>query len=680
MDATQQLNLARQRVQAGDLAGGESACRELLQSHPANADATYLLGIICLQQNRLPEAAEHLSRAAASLPSVPDVHANLGHALRGIGRFDDAAAALEKAISLRPNYPLAISNLGTVRRAQGRPAEAIGCYQKAASLQPNFLPTYLNLGNILLELSRPAEAAQAFRVAMGIAPHNPDAQAGLAAAMDAAGDAANAMVNYEAVLRRHHNHVNTLVNFSLLLTKQGRTDEAIALLRRAVAANPRSPDAQEKLGRALWDAGFYREGLTHFEEAVRLRPSPVARVNAATLIPPIYTSTEEVHAWRKRLVDEVGKLRREGVTIDLTNHVARTPFYLPYAGLPDREIMREIALLHRPPPDVPLWSRSGNKIRVGFISTLFKDHTIGLWTQGLVAKLPRDRFEVVVLSAGRHDDHVSRAMRADADEWLDVPPQLPAAREEVRALNLDLLIYADLGMEGFTWSLAFSRLAPVQCAMWGHPITSGIDAVDYYISSDLAEAPEAEANYTEKLVRLKHLPLYYLRPPPAPPRDRAYFNLPADVHVYGCLQATFKLHPEFDFVLGEILRRDPKSLILIPRTRAANWDNMVLDRVAATYGDVTSRIRFIDRVSRDDFAALNNLCDATLGPFPFGAGDTSMVAFAEGVPVVTMPTPHLRGRLTHAMYRAMQIDDCVAESPRQYVEIALRLANDPSWR
>jgi predicted O-linked N-acetylglucosamine transferase (SPINDLY family) len=299
-----------------------------------------------------------------------------------------------------------------------------------------------------------------------------------------------------------------------------------------------------------------------------------------------------------------------------------------------------------------------------------------------VAKLPRDRFEIVVISGGaRHDDAVARCIRAYADQQIDLPPALPAARQAILGLNLDALLYTDLGMEGFTWSLAFSRLAPMQAAMWGHPITSGLDSVDYYLSSELAEAAEADANYTEKLIRLKNLPLYYFRPPPAPKRDRAYFNLPEDAHVYGCLQATFKLHPDFDFVLGEILRRDAKAIILIPRTRAANWDQMVTDRLAAAYGqDAVNRIRFIDRVPREDFAALGPVCDATLAPFPFGAGDTSMVAFAEGVPVVTMPTPYLRGRFTHAMYRAMEIDDCIAATPEQYVEIALRLANDPAWR
>jgi predicted O-linked N-acetylglucosamine transferase (SPINDLY family) len=372
------------------------------------------------------------------------------------------------------------------------------------------------------------------------------------------------------------------------------------------------------------------------------------------------------------------------VTIDLSNHVARAPFYLPYAGLADRDVMREIAALHRPPADAPLPPRraGGGRIRVGFISSLFKDHTIGLWTQGLIAKLPRDRFEVTVLSAGRHEDDVVRFIRAQADAFFALPPSLPAARQAIAELGLDVLIYTDLGMEGFTWSLAFSRLAPVQCAMWGHPVTSGVDTIDYFLSSDLAEADgSAGANYTERLVRLPHLPLYYFRPPPAPPRDRAYFNLPADAHVYGCLQATFKLHPSFDFVLGELLRRDPKGIVLIPRTGASNWDKLVSDRLGQAYPQgVLDRIRFIPRVSREDFRALNVLCDATLAPFPFGGGDTSIEAFGQGVPVVTLPTPYLKGRFTHAMYRAMAMTELVAESREQYVEIALRLANEPAWR
>ena len=122
----------------------------------------------------------------------------------------------------------------------------------------------------------------------------------------------------------------------------------------------------------------------------------------------------------------------------------------------------------------------------------------------------------------------------------------------IAELGLDILIYADLGMEGITYTLAFSRLAPVQCVMWGHPSTSGISTIDYFLSSELAEADSAEVNYSEKLIRFKNLPLYYFRPPTAPQRVREDFNLPSDTHVYGCPHSTFKLHPQFDFVIGEL--------------------------------------------------------------------------------------------------------------------------------
>src|SRR5207248_1074456 len=156
-----------------------------------------------------------------------------------------------------------------------------------------------------------------------------------------------------------------------------------------------SADIQEKLGRGLWDTGMYDEGLAHFERAVEMRPSPQTRVNAATLVPPVYTSTHEVTRWRQRLVREVGKLREEGVEIDLTNTIARAPFYVAYAGFDDREVLKQIAQLHQAPADSPrsttARSMGTDRIRVGFISNFFKDHTVGLWTQGIIETLPRDR-------------------------------------------------------------------------------------------------------------------------------------------------------------------------------------------------------------------------------------------------------------------------------------------------
>src|SRR6185295_18926284 len=144
----------------------------------------------------------------------------------------------------------------------------------------------------------------------------------------------------------------------------------------------------------------------------------------------------------------------------------------------------------------------------------------------------------------------------------------------------------DIGMDPHTYSLALSRLAPVQCATVGHPVTSGLDTVDYYISSEDLETPGSEEHYCETLVRLKNLPIHMYRPT-SPPRTkrREDFGLSAQDHVYTCLQSLFKFHPHFDEILGGILRGDPRGVLLLSRGRVVGWEQLLRQRFAATLPD-----------------------------------------------------------------------------------------------
>ncbi|MGH7176316.1 MAG: tetratricopeptide repeat protein, partial [Tepidisphaeraceae bacterium] len=615
---------------------------------PNHADALHTLGVISLQRRQMKQAIDMLERAVRARPDAPEFHANYGHALRGVGRFDEAAGEFQRAIQLRPGYALAHNNLGTVRRAQGRLDEAIASYREAIRLEPTVAAMHLNLGNCLRDANLPSEAVQAFRRAIQLQPDNADAH----------------------------------LLLGNLLRAQNMPDDAAECFRRALRIDPRSADAHERLARTLWAQVRIEEAMSHFEQAMRIAPTPRLRAVVATLVPPVYRSKEESLTWRRRLEDEVAALKRQGFRLDITHELAPTTVYLPYQGLDDREVARDVASLFAPPADPPLPRRRGaeQRIRVGFVSALFKDQTVGLWTQGLIKELSRERFVVVVLSAGEHHDTTGRFIRQHADEFTVLSRDLPQARSQIADGNLDVLIYADLGMEPFTWTLAFSRLAPVQCAMWGHPITSGIPAIDCFISSRLAEADDAQKNYTEKLGLLEHLPLYYYRPaPPQEPRDRGFFHLPDDRHLYGCLQAQYKLHPDFDAVLAEILRKDPRGLVLLSRAGTAQAESVIRGRIAARFPDVMDQVRFMPMLSRDEFRSVCGLCDVHLAPFPFGAGDSSLECFALGVPTVTLPTPFLKGRLTHAMYRLMNIDDCTARDERHYIEIATRLATDPQF-
>jgi predicted O-linked N-acetylglucosamine transferase (SPINDLY family) len=236
-------------------------------------------------------------------------------------------------------------------------------------------------------------------------------------------------------------------------------------------------------------------------------------------------------------------------------------------------------------------------------------------------------------------------------------------------------------MSALTYFLLFSRLAPVQCVGWGQPDTTGIPNADYWISSSVWEPPGAQAQYSEKLVRLAAPPIYY-RPMSrnAPPRSRKDYGLPEGRRLYLCAMSLFKLHPDFDPLLREILRRDPAALLLLAEGHTTTWNEPLRRRVASGDEGLLRRMVFLPRYSLPEFTALASAVDCLLDPIYFGGGRTSLDLFHTGAPIVTWPGPFMRSRITGGFYARMGIDELVARDTRDYVERALRVAQDVDYR
>ena len=69
-----------------------------------------------------------------------------------------------------------------------------------------------------------------------------------------------------------------------------------------------------------------------------------------------------------------------------------------------------------------------------------------------------------------------------------------------------------------------------------------------------------------------------------------------------------------------------------------------------------------------------------LDTFRFGGGNTSYEAIGVGTPVITMPSGLMRGRVTLGCYRQIDVLDCVASTPEEYVRIAVELATNRDRR
>jgi predicted O-linked N-acetylglucosamine transferase (SPINDLY family) len=85
-------------------------------------------------------------------------------------------------------------------------------------------------------------------------------------------------------------------------------------------------------------------------------------------------------------------------------------------------------------------------------------------------------------------------------------------------------------------------------------------------------------------------------------------------------------------------------------------------------------------MQHQDFLQHLAAADVVLDPFYFGGCNSSCDAFSLAAPVVTLPGFLLPGRFTLGLYREMRMEDCIARSPEEFVEIALRLGGDADLR
>jgi predicted O-linked N-acetylglucosamine transferase (SPINDLY family) len=473
----------------------------------------------------------------------------------------------------------------------------------------------------------------------------------------------------------------------------GRLDEAITHYRRALALKPDFVRAHIDLGKAFGRQSDPDQAVACFRRALELKPSDGLRIRMATsCLPFIHESFAHLAEVRRTFETNVAELAARRLSLkDPVKEVGSANFLLAYHALDDRQLQVEIADLYKkacpslsfvaPHCEGPRRRVRGTWIKVGFISRFFTNHTISRLFRGFIAELSRERFSVTVFSYPHRSDAMWEFIRSRADETVVLPTDPTAARQAIASKRLDVLLYTDIGMEPETYFLAFSRLAPVQCATFGHPVTTGIPTIDYFISNESLEPDGADAHYSERLVRLRHVPAYYYRPRIASPlKTRGAFGLEDRGALYLCPQSLFKLHPECDEVLGNVLRADTQGTLLLIEWRVRRWAELLMERFKRTIPDVAGRIRVLPWQQGPDFLGLLSAADVILDPLHWSGGNTTLQALYLGTPIVTLPGAFMRGRFTHGCYTHMGMMDCVAASKEDYVERAVRLGTDRTYR
>lgn len=675
--------------------------REATARAPDYADALFNLGNVLRRQGRLEEAVESFRRVLAVNPAMAEAQVRLGETLNVLGRTAEAIAAHEAAIALKPDYAPAHNSLGLALRDAGRLDDALAACQRAVAHDPNLMLARFNVGNLLREKGFLEEAAAAYRAAIAIEPTGfAEAHNNLGNVLKELGRAEEALACYQQALALKPDLAETVFNAAQLLRERGRLAEAAEAFRNLLAVRPDMADAHYELGNALKGMGDAAGALASYTRALEANPDYAEARWAAAMSQVPMLAEDDAEAARSRArfdaaLDGLEHWSEQHGAEALARAVGvQQPFYLAYQEEDHRSRMARYGGLCAQLMGV--WQEAAGfaraarvtraETRIGIVSNHIHDHSV--WNaivKGWLQGLDRNRYDVRLFHLGRTNDVETALAKTLATHYAfgksDILEWVPLILDH----QLDVLIYPEVGMDPLTAKLASLRLAPVQAATWGHPHTTGLPTIDYFLSAQALEPAGADAHYTERLVRLPGLGCNYAPLTAAPGQlDVAGLGIREGVPMLLCPGTPFKYTPRHDAVLIAIARRLGECQFvffapghapeLMQRLRAR------LQRSFAAAGlDFDALVAFVPWQSRTAFHGLLSQADVYLDTMGFSGFNTAMQAIECGLPIAAYEGRFLRGRLASGVLRRMGLDELVAVDDAGYVDIAARLATDAAW-
>ncbi len=528
-----------------------------------------------------------------------------------------------------------------------------------------------------------------------------------------AGDLMNAVSLYRRVLRDHPDHGGAWANLGIALKFHGDLSGALEACGKAVSLDPKNANAHNNLGIALAALGRHAEAAASHRQALAIDPrfhecwsnlglalsamgDPGRAVDAfrrALAIKPDHTEALvqfiyhalQICDWRHldgaiaRMAETIAKDKGEVNPFALLAICQDPQESLRAARNFSRRVETSVAALARPNL-AP--RRQMGRPRIGYLSGDFHGHATAYLAAEMFESHDRDRFEIFAYSYGPDDGSEMRKRVMGAFEhFVDLSSlSLEASAARIAEDGIDLLIDLKGYTQGARTGILALRPAPIQAAYLGYPGTMGADFIDFAIVDAFVAPKGAEADYTERLLRLSgsYQPNDSRRSIAPDPGTREGHGLPEDGIVFCCFNQTYKIGPHSFATWMRLLHALPGSVLWLMAFNAQAPER--LREAAKAAGIHPSRLVFADKLPLDRHLARITLADLFLDTWPCNAHTTASDALWAGIPVVTLAGRTFAARVAGSLLNALGMPDLIAPDAQSYERLALRLAEDAPER
>jgi predicted O-linked N-acetylglucosamine transferase (SPINDLY family) len=564
----------------------------------------------------------------------------LGTLLSQQNQHEEGIVALKKAVKITPADHEIHCNLGIALRCLGQFEAAISSLQRAIRLNPNNAPAHNSLGLCMHDIGNFDESVKYFRKAISVLPDYVEPYSNIGITLQDQGELDIAIEYYNKAIAINPQFIQTYVNLGSVLIEQDQCDEAVKALNTALQINAQYVDAHYNIGNAYQNNLQYDQAIAHYRKALELKPDFHGAFNnllfCANYHPDL--SSEELYAYYPEYEEQFARsLYQE---------------WRPHAN--DRDPQR--------------------RLKVGYVSPSFYNHSARHFLEPLLAHHDHSQVEVYAYAQLIGADEVTARYQSYVDHWIPTRGMSDAAlAERIRADGIDILIDV-AGHTGENRLLVFARKpAPVSLHWLDFGYTTGLTAIDYYLTDAPTTPPGSEAYFAEQIWRLP-TPAYAYRPMegmgevgPLPAKRKGHIT-------FGTLTRAVRLNYKLIRTWSQLLKAVPGSHLII---NSGNFKSAAMqERVAEQFmAHGVAREQLEIGSSSPPWDVLRNI-DIGLDCFPHNSGTTLFENLYMGIPFVTLSSRPSVGYLGASILHGVGHPEWIAENEEEYIAKAVGLAQD----
>ncbi len=537
--------------------------------------------------------------------------------------------------------------------AEGRKGEAVELYKTWLAFNeahPGAQMVYFNYSVMLRQLNDIPGSINAMRAALKIDPMFGPAQINLGRAFEDSGSFPQAIQQWRSFVESTSETTPDRLSYRVM--------------------------AMQHIGRVMENAGLLEEAETILWDAMELRPEKTETGQHWSAIRqrqckwPIITSSS--HVTQRQMIDSMSPLTLGCYADDPMFQLARAYEY-------NKSFVGRLDLRNFPRKTVKQKTGTGQRLRVGYVSSDLRDHAVGFALREMLELHDKTSVEIHAYYCGDPvaNDATQTRMKAAVDVWHDIGTLTDeAAARQIASDEIDILIDVNGYTKHARTKIFGYRPAPVIVNFCGYPGSMGSPFHQYMIADAQIVPPSSEIYYSEKVLRIAcNQPIDRKRLiAEKPSREKA--GLPENAFVFACFNGMQKITAGTFEQWKAILTATPGSILWMLSGNEKADQRLLAMFVAA--GIDAERIIFAPKAANAEHLARIGVADLFLDTFPYGAHSTAADSLTVGLPVLTFPGKSFASRFCASVVAATGVPELICDGPQDYVAKAIAYAKNPA--